>query len=726
MAKQADLYFETHPWQVIERGFNPAYALTAESIFSLANEHMGLRGFAEEGYAPGIPHMVGSYLGGVYELHGEEGPGGYKGIVKQTHYMVNAANFLKVRLAVDGQPVVLQAQAAGFVRSLDLRSGLLTRAYSTQVGGKTIHLRFERLVSMSRPQLAAQRLTISSDTACEVKLDMVVDGAQIHYNQGESRWQVLDATTKGDIAGLTLGTATTGQRVLYRSRVQGAEITHQERGFCQTLAFSLQPGEERQIEKTIQVDVDRGDQAGTFPAPDFLSFERMLADNQAHYAAFWRTTDVEIIGDELTQQGIRYCLFQLHQTYRGHDPRNNIGAKGLTGEAYNGHAFWDTETYCLPYYLLNDLPSARNLLLYRHHTLPQAMERAKQLDCEGACYPIATLNGKEACTLWQHASLQMQPSTAVAYGIWHYAHLSGDTAFLYKEGLEMLVPICRYLASRGNWNQDGSGFGYYGVMGPDEFHLMVNNNFYTNFMAQQTLNFTLQVLADSGSDLASEQEQATWREMADKMILLSREDQVLEQHEGYFSLPHLDIHSIPISEFPLYEHWSYDRIYRTDMIKQPDVLMAMFLHPAAFTGEQLRANYEYYEPRCIHESSLSPSVHAILAASLGKHREAERFFGFATRLDLDNYNRNTTEGLHLTSIAAAWVTIVYGFGGLRSDGPLLSLNPFLPESWQGYSFQFNVRGSQLKVQVGKEGTQVHLLSGPPVTLLLHGQEVTIA
>jgi maltose phosphorylase len=351
------------------------------------------------------------------------------------------------------------------------------------------------------------------------------------------------------------------------------------------------------------------------------------------------------------------------------------------------------------------------------------MARAKDLDCEGACYPIATIDGTESCTLWQHASLQFQPTTAVAYTIWHYVHVTGDTAFLQSEGVELVVQICRFLASRGQWSAKGK-FGYYAVMGPDEFQMMVNNNAYTNYMAKRTFEFALQIL--DGVDLSaldcSPEELSKWRHMADEMFIpYDAATKLYEQHEGFFNLPHIDVDAIPVEDFPLYHHWSYDRIYRNDMIKQPDVLMFMFLYNQSFSLEEKRANYEYYEPRCIHESSLSPSVHSILASELGRHEEAFDFFQFATRIDLDNYNRNTGEGIHTTSIAAAWMNIVYGFGGMRSDGDVLSFNPSIPAHWDRYSFQVTYRGSVLRVEVSQGKVEVRVLDGEPVTIKLCGQ-----
>jgi maltose phosphorylase len=502
------------------------------------------------------------------------------------------------------------------------------------------------------------------------------------------------------------------------------------------LDLNVAEGQETVVSKTVIVHSDRNPEQALESAweqgmsrlqTSTSTYGKIYKNNVEYWKHFWDKSDITIDGDEETQQGIRFCIFQMQQTYRGAVDGANIGAKGLTGEAYNGNAFWDTETYCLPFYLFNNPAAAKSLLDFRYKTLPQALARAKELDCAGACYPIATIDGTESCTLWQHASLQFQPTTAVAYAIAHYIHVTGDTAFLKTEGAEMLIEICRFLASRGQWSPNGK-FGYYAVMGPDEFQMMVNNNAYTNYMAKRTFEFTLQAL--DGINLkkvgCSHAELESWRNMAENMFIpYDTTTGLYEQHEGFFTLPHIDVDAIPIEDFPLYHHWSYDRIYRNDMIKQPDVLMFIFLYNQAFSLEEKRANYDYYEPRCIHESSLSPSVHSILASELGRHQEAFDFFRFATRIDLDNYNRNTGEGIHTTSIAAAWMNIVYGFGGMRSDGELLSFSPSIPVHWNGYSFSVCYRGSRIRVNVSQAEAELRVVNGLPVRIKLHGQEIEL-
>ena len=724
MAKSADIYYVTDPWRVIERGFDPDRSRVSESIFSLANEFMGARGYFEEGTA--APSLLGSYFGGVYETSGEEGPGGYKGIVKQTHYMVCAADWLHTRLVADNEKLCIgESHIENFERVLDMRSGELTRSFVWILqNGKRVSVKFSRVLSMTDARQACQRVELSCDGECEVWLEMGINGGVVHQITGRCDWRKISGDSDGATAFLISETKTTRQQTrcaISVTHTDGiAKPIHEDWLVGTRIEASLtQPF---RAERMVFNQVSEG---ASFEEDCFADYNTILASNRTHYDEFWRKSDVVIEGDLLNQQGIRFCLFQLHQTYLGLSGGHNIGAKGLTGEAYNGHAFWDTETYCLPYYLFTEPKAAKNLLMFRYNTLPQARLRAAQLDCAGACYPIATLNGTEACALWQHASLQMQPSTAVAYGIWNYVHQTGDDEFLRGPGLDMLIEISRYLVTRGDWNADRSGYGYYGVMGPDEFHMMVNNNYYTNLMGKKTLEYTLKVLASHPRADVSEEEKQTFRACAERMIMPNRKGLVFEQHEGYFSLPHIDAHAIPREEFPLYEHWSYDRLYRTDMIKQPDVLMAMFLYPGDYSKDELRANYEYYESRCIHESSLSPSVHSIHASALGLLDEARGFFGFATRLDLDNYNLNTGDGLHLTSIAAAWATIVFGFAGLRADGDMPSLAPTLPDGWTRYSLLLNLSGRFVRVTVDANGAAVTRESGEPLEILLNGEKITV-
>lgn len=737
MAKIATRYLEIDPWRIIEKGFHPERNQVSESIFSLANEFMGVRGFLEEGFSG--KSLQGIYYNGIYEW-GEEERASYKGIIGRTHYLVNGLNWLKTSILIDGKTLDIgQEKIRDFERVLDLRSGTLTRSLTLINDFGEISFTFIRFLSMRHCNRGYQRVIIASDYPAEMEISFGLDFDTKHWGR-PGRWQAEFGAGGISVLGRT---ESTGQFLAAAAEIQSSlpyEIYKTEKEIGARYRFKLQG--EAVFDRKVSIFADRQGEkreelllAAEADLQKSPGFSVALEDARAYWEDFWQRTDVEIEGDPENQQGIRFCIYHLQQTYHGFDPGNNIGAKGLTGEAYSGHAFWDTETYCLPFYLFNNLSAARDLLIFRYRTLPEARKRARELDCEGACYPIATLNGHEACSLWQHASLQLQPSTGVAYGIYHYYRVSADREFLADYGFEMLVEISRFLLSRGQWNREGK-FGYYCVMGPDEFQMMVHHNSYTNYLAKRTFLFTLEVrdlLKDNdkyeqiieklgiGEDFFRKIKTAA----AQMLLLYDPETELFEQHLGYFELPHIDIGSIPVTDFPLYNNWSYDRIYRNDMIKQPDVLMFLFLFASDFPLSVKKANYEFYEPRCIHESSLSPSVHSILAAEIGKKDEALAFFEFATRLDLDDYNRNAEEGLHLTSIAAAWMNIVYGFGGLRSDGACLSLAPQIPAIWKRYAFKINYRGKNIRVEVTKDEVKLSSDDEKPATLLLYGKEIIL-
>ena len=736
MAKIADKYFVVDPWKVIERDFDPSYAQVAESIFSLGNEYMGVRGYFEEGFSG--RSLIGSYFNGVYERVYFPSSG-YKGIAGFNEFMVNSVNWLAAAISVDGERLDLNtAKIRNYERVLDMRSGLLTRSFVWETAsGKQLELRFERFLPMSRMKIGVQRISarpLNFDDAIEICME--ADFGTVHG--GKAFWEVAERNSEERFIEIAAESTITHQYVRSACRFvySGAceETDYQpDKKIGKKLVFAGRKGETLSVLRFAE-NTHGQEAKGAIGSLEELSFDTLLAETTEWWKNTWDAADIKIEGDDENQQGIRFCIFQMLQTYHGAQPGNNIGAKGLTGEAYGGNAFWDTETYCLPFFIFNQMEAARNLLLFRYRTLPKAKERAATLDCKGAFYPISTISGYEGCNLWQHASLQLQASTAVAYGIWFYEKMSSDTEFLWDYGAEMLVEVCRMLATRGDWSADGKSYGYFCVMGPDEFQMMVNHNCYTNLMGKFTFSYTERVLCaleeadpERYQSLAEKlgiaaEERPDWKRKADAMVILQdKETGIFEQHDGFFKLPHVDVDKIPVEEFPLYHHWSYDHLYRNDMIKQPDVLMFMLLLNSSFTAEELKANYEYYEPKCIHESSLSPSVHSILAAQLGKKEEAYSFFQFATRMDLDNYNRNSNEGLHTTSIAAGWMNIVYGFGGMRSDGEILSFHPTIPDSWTGYSFRVTYHGAIIQVEVQKEAIHIGLHHGEAARVSVYGQ-----
>ncbi|AIQ19654.1 glycoside hydrolase [Paenibacillus sp. FSL H7-0357] len=752
MAKVADKYLKVDPWAIIEEGFDPERNRTSESIFSLGNEYLGVRGYADEGYSG--DSLPGSYFNGLNEQ--QEIGNHYKGIIRSLRYMVNAVDWLHTRITVDGEVLDLaKSKVSEFSRRLDFQSGTYCREFIWHLEcGKNLKVTFTRLVSMTLSHLGLQQVAFQplnfSGTA---EVCTGLDFNMIHEERGKSMWKSLRSGGEDGVTAIMAETLTTSNKlfssfVLHSSQVLNTARVERDRFIGQQFTLELTQGKAVHYTK-LAVNCTDSDSSRSEDslwaegmelavAAGRLDEQAVFSEQKTYWSGIWQTSDIRIEGDPENQQGIRFCIFQLYQTYHGDHPGFNIGAKGLTGEAYRGLAFWDTESYCLPFYMFNNPKAAKSLLEFRYKTLPEAMLRAKDVDCEGACYPIATIDGTESCDLWQHSNLQLHVGTAVSYGIWHYVKNTGDRTFLYSKGAEMLIQISRFYATRGQWGQRSGEYGYFGVMGPDEFQLMVNNNCYINLMAQKLFEYTLATVAEMKEQVPDtfagvmsktglrDEELADWSLKAQHMrIPLDPNSGIYEEHDGFFDMPHIDIHSIPVTDFPLYANWSYDRLYRYDMIKQPDVLMFMFLYSGQYSREAKVANYEYYEPRCIHESSLSPSIHSILASEIGKHEEAYTFFEFATRLDLDNYNRNTREGLHTTSIAAAWMNIVYGFGGMRSDGDCLSFQPSLPQRWTSYSFQVMYEGVLLRIEVTKDTVSFKAVDGGSTEIVVYGQQLKV-
>lgn len=754
MVKVSNKYLKINPWKIVEERFKPEYGRVSESIFSLGNEYMGVRGYFDEGYSG--DRLVGSYFNGVFEEGKVVPSGNYKGLITRACFMVNTIDWLYTRITIDGETLdIAKSNIKDFVRYMDMSKGVLTREFVWNTSsGKSLKISFERFLSMTDPKIGCQRVSFKPiNFSGKVDIVSALDFSIIHESYGKNFWSCPKKSNEGDIAGILGKTLKSGQMLFSACRLDSVlpkniELIEDKKFIGFKFIMDLKQDKNSCFEKIVvnhaekvpDTSIEEVWQEGMNAARNYnsISYDDLYKKQVKYWAEAWKNSDITIEGDPENQQGIRYCIFQLHQTYHGEDSGLNIGAKGLTGEAYNGNTFWETETYCLPFYIFNNQKAAHNLLGYRYETLPEAIERAKELDCEGAFYPIATINGTESCALWQHASLQLQASTAVTYGIWHYEKIFNDKEFLYSEGIEILIQVSRMLASRGQWGQKTGKFGFFGVMGPDEFQMMVNNNCYTNMMGKKTFEYTLKVIDEmkrNAPDLLSKlskkvdlksAELECWRQMAENMFIPFEDSTGLyEQHDGFFNQPHIEINSIPLSDFPLYNNWSYDRIYRNDIIKQPDVLMFMFLYNQEFPKESKKINYEYYESRCLHESSLSPSIHSIIASELGRYKEAFELFGFATRIDLDNYNRNTHEGLHITSMAAAWMNIVYGFAGMRSDGEILLFNPSIPKDWESYSFKILYRDSILNINVNKEKVSIIAVKGPHTDIKVYGKEYKV-
>mgnify|MGYP000324020344 FL=1 len=766
--KTADRYLKIDPWKIIEEGFEKKRSRISESMFCLANEFMGVRGYFEEGYSGN--RLLGSYFNNLYEEMEAQHWQLFKGMVTRVCFGVNSVDWLYTRIFLDGEQLDLaRCDFYNFKRVLDMKKGTLTREFIWKTKtGKELKVSFLRFLSMDRPNMGFQKITFEPlNFSGNLLVQSGLDYSILHeiaegWNQvetsdsefkprGKNFWTLEKAEYTGDGISALGKTIKSGHLLFSNFRLNSNKILNtafilQDKLAVLNFPLELEEGKSTFIEKSVvnywEKSEDKGSvwAKGSDLASEYrhISFDEALKTQEEYWEKAWDNIDIKIDGDDENLQGVRFSIFTLYSTYHGFDPNLNIPCKGLTAEVYHGQVFWDTESYCMPFYIFNNPKAAKNLLLYRYKYLPQACERAKQLDCEGARYPMCTLDGTESCATWQHGDFEIHVSAAVSYAVWLYNKLCDDKEFLFNQGIELLMQISRYYANRGEFSPLNGDFGLYGVMGPDEYHMNVNNNAYTNVMAKKTFEFTLDVIErmkKEAPDLLRkvsekvglrEGETEDWRKKARLMrIPMNKETGLIEQHDGYFDLPEADVKNIPESQIPIYKHWAYVRIFRYNMIKQPDVLLLPFFFSTDYTPEQKRINYEFYEARCIHESSLSPSIHSILAAELGKKEEAYEFFKYMARLDLDNYNKNTDQGLHVTSMSGAWLNMVYGFGGLRTDGDVLIFKPSIPDNWNSFSFRLQYRGSLLQVNVNREEAEYRILSGPGMVIKVYDREYTV-
>jgi maltose phosphorylase len=450
------------------------------------------------------------------------------------------------------------------------------------------------------------------------------------------------------------------------------------------------------------------------------------------WAQRWEKSDVAIDGDDAAQQGIRFNLFQLFSTYYGEDDRLNIGPKGFTGEKYGGATYWDTEAFAVPLYLgVTDASVTRNLLMYRYKQLDGAFVNAGQQGLKGALFPMVTFNGIECHNEWEITFEEIHRNGDIAFGIYNYTRYTGDKTYVLHEGSKVLTEISRFWADRVHYSKRNDKYMLHGVTGPDEYQNNVNNNWYTNYLAKWTLKYTLEILKEVSPEQAaqlnvSQTEKNQWQEIIDKMYL--PEDKqlgIFVQDDGFLDKALIPVRDLPADQLPINQHWSWDKILRSCYIKQGDVLQGIWDFIDDFTPEQKRANFDFYEPLTVHESSLSASIHSILAADLHEEDKALEMYERTSRLDLDNYNNDTGDGLHITSMTGSWLAIVQGFAGMRVRDDHLHFAPFLPKKWGAYKFRINFRGRVIQVHVGPDETKLTLVTGQPLTVYVQGQPLQL-
>src|SRR5258708_10677353 len=756
-------YLKSDEWRIVEECFNPHYNRISESIFSIGNGRMGQRANFEEDYS-GEMHL-GSYVAGVYYPDKTRVGWWKNGYPEYFAKVLNAPSWIGIRIMIDAQTLDLAlCKVENFVRILDMKQGLLHRSFTaTLPDGKKVKVDARRFCSMADGEVGAIRYSISPlNFSATARITLPVDAHVVNKdsNYDEKFWEEV---YKESQPGRALVTASTKKTFFHVCT--GIEYNLESGGKRITGKVSTNT-REKYADNVVEVDLKEGIELVIYKYGIILSsenhskeslvdicrtklgetatkgFDKLLDEHTAVWAHKWKECDITIDGDIAAQQGIRFNIFQLTQSYTGEDERLNIGPKGFTGEKYGGSTYWDTEAYCLPFYLSTSDPKvARNLLIYRYKYLPKEIENAKKVGFKdgAAFYPVVTMNGEECHNEWEITFEEIHRTSAMAYAMRDYIDYTGDEAYWVDYGLEVLVGIARFWKQRVNWSADKNKYVILGVTGPNEYENNVNNNWYTNYLAVWTLKFTQQAISyvkkkEPGKykQLAdrihfNEQEETNqWTDIINKMYYPADPERgVFLQQDGFLDKELLRASDLPAEDRPINQKWSWDRILRSCFIKQADVLQCIYLFEDDFDLETIRKNFDFYEPMTVHESSLSPCVHTILAARLGYAEKAYDMYLRTSRLDLDDYNNDTEDGCHITSMAGTWLSVVKGFGGMRVRNGKLHFNPFIPDQWKSYSFRIEFRGQVVKIKVTKGKTETTLESGSGMEVVLNGKSVVV-
>lgn len=742
--------FDIDSWKVSTHTLDRENKRLMESLNSIGNGYMGMRGMFEETYS-GDTHQ-GTYLAGVW-FPDKTRVGWWKnGYPDYFGKVINATNFIGLKISVDGEEIDLAKLAVeDFYVELDMRNGLLSRSFTYQTATTKLKFSFERFVSIVQKEMAFLRLTIDVlKGAPSISVTSTIDGnvKNEDSNYEEMFWVEKERHISETIHALTVQTIENPFEVP-KFTVTTAMKNRGTLGKGKEIQKPLFVGESYEwtadearysLEKMVSVvtsrDVDEPQQLKCaeklLASAASKTFAEHLEEQTKAWEKRWERADVKIEGDPEAQQGIRFNLFQLFSTYYGEDERLNVGPKGFTGEKYGGATYWDTEAYIVPMYLSVAEPSVtKRLLEYRYDQLPGAFINAKRQGLKGALYPMVTFTGVECHNEWEITFEEIHRNGSIAYAIYNYTNYTGDRSYLDSDGIKVLVAIARFWADRVHYSKRNQAYMIHGVTGPNEYENNVNNNWYTNYIASWVLRYTLenydQALDTSKEELhVTTEEKEKWQEIVEQMYLPKEEDLgIFVQHDTFLDKELMSADELPNEVRPLNQNWSWDHILRSCFIKQADVLQGIYYFGNEFTREEKERNFDFYEPMTVHESSLSPCIHSILAAELGKEEKAVELYARTARLDLDNYNNDTDDGLHITSMSGSWLAIVQGFAGMRTFDGKLQFSPFCPNDWDGYSFPIGYQDRLIEVKVTKKELVITLLTGEPLELRIFDKPVLL-
>jgi alpha,alpha-trehalose phosphorylase len=767
--------FPVHPWKFTEAIYSTHDLGVTETLFAVGNGYVGMRGNVEEGRET---HTHGTFINGFHEIwpirHAEEA----FGFARTGQTIVNVPDNKTMKLYVDDEPMLLSvADLESYDRSLDFREGVLHRDIVWRTpGGKRVKVSSTRMVSFTQRHLAILSIEV---TMLDEEAPVVVSSQTLNRQDGKDEYHVRSAAMGGGVDPRKAESFQSrvlvpqshwskGNRILLGYRCANSKMTLGV-GVDHTIAtendystlilddddegkmvFRVQakPGRPIKITKIVTYHTSRG-----VPSRELIDRCRRTLDRvrergvQAEYAAqrdwldgFWERSDVEVVGQPALQQAIRWNLYQIAQA-SARAEQSGVPAKGVTGSGYSGHYFWDTEIYVLPFLTYTTPSMARSALRFRYNMLEPARRRARELAQSGALFPWRTISGDEASAYYAAGTAQYHIDADISYALCKYVAASGDDAFMNREGIEILVETARMWADLGFWRDKGSGwrsFHIHGVTGPDEYTTVVNDNLFTNVMARFNLDKAADVLRrmerQDGEDYRrlverlkiSPGEIEEWAQAAEAMSIPYDAGTGINPQDSHFLDREMwDLKNTPPDKFPLLLNYHPLVIYRFQVIKQADVVLALFLQGDHFSLEQKRADFDYYDPITTGDSTLSGVVQSIIAAEVGYHDLALRYFQNALFVDLADLHGNTTDGVHVASTGGVWNMLVYGFGGMRDYNGVITFDPRLPELWEELRFQITLRGTRVRVSLNRQEICFEVVLGDSAEMYVRSERVVV-
>ena len=746
------LFEKIDEWKIIQDKIEFEENRLAESIMSLGNGYMGMRGNYEESYSKDSHR--GSYIAGVWYPDKTRVGWWKNGYPEYFGKVPNSVNYIGIKVFIDDKELDLATcEVKDFYRELDMKNGVLTRKFIANIDNKEIEVNIVRFLSISRKELAVIKYDIKAlSFDGKIKFVPYLDSnvANEDSNYEEEFWTGVDsysnnlegsvvASTKENNFNTPVFTIAANMNIKVNGNIDNINHSNSNRYSENEIEMNISKGEIVGIEKYITIVSTRDYEKSQLIKESkkildeeiIKGYETLYKEHCEAWNKRWETADIKIDGDILAQQGIRYNLFQLFSTYYGEDSRLNIGPKGFTGEKYGGATYWDTEAYCLPVYLgVADKQVSKNLLEYRYNQLEPAKTQAKKLGLEGALYPMVTFNGEECHNEWEITFEEIHRNGTIVYAIYNYTNYTGDYSYIKEKGIDVIVEVARFWASRVHLSTRKDKYMIHGVTGPNEYDNNVNNNWYTNYIAKWCLEYAVENIEKLKSENieaiirnnVDDEDINKWSKIAQNMYLPYDEDlDIIVQHDDFLDKEFIKVKDLPKENLPLNQKWSWDKILRSCYIKQADVLQGIYYFGDKFTKEQKKKNFDFYEPYTVHESSLSPSIYSIIASEIDNLEKAYELYSRTARLDLDNYNNDTEDGLHITSMSGAWLAIVQGFAGMRTYNGKLSFSPKLPKGWIGYSFNINYRENNIRISVTQDNIKIENLSGESFEVIINNK-----